>query len=70
LIPPAWIAHVGEWVIGRSRVIGVDIVDLVTTILDKWTFDLTIHIKMISRCAYCTWWGSGTWTNRINILSF
>jgi len=35
VIPPTRIICVEEWVIGRSRVIDVDIVDLVVSILSE-----------------------------------
>jgi len=54
MTPPTWIICVREWVIGQSRVIGADIVDLVTSILGKWTLDLIIDSQMANRLTYFT----------------
>jgi len=48
VIPPTCIICVREWVIGRFKVIGIDIVDLASRILGKWALDLTIHSQMIN----------------------
>jgi len=49
VISPTWITCVRKGVIGRSRIKIVDIVDLVTSILGKWTSNLAIHIQMVNR---------------------
>jgi len=47
VIPLARMISVREWVIGRSRIKIVDVVDWFTNILCKWAPNLTIHSQMV-----------------------
>jgi len=54
VIPPTQIVCIGQWVIIRSRVTVSDIVDLITSILGKWTLNLAFHSQMVNRTTYFT----------------